>query len=196
MTTYAFFDLDGTLTSQDSFFRFLVEAVGWPRLAIGAVRRLPWLLGYGAGLLSNDPAKRAIFREFFAGWPADRLLQAGRDFSCTVLPGMIRPAGRQRLAWHCAQGHVVAIVSASFEFYLEAWCQAEGVHLIGTRCEIRDGRVTGEFLSPNCHGPEKVVRIRERFDLREDDYIYAYGDSRGDREMLDLADEAFFQPFR
>ncbi len=196
MTTYAFFDFDGTLTRQDSFFRFLVEAVGWPRLVTGAVRRWPWIVGYGAGLIHHDPAKRAIFREFFEGWRADDLRELGRDFARRVLPGLVRPAGRRRLVWHLSRGHVVAVVSASFEFYLEEWCRAEGLHLIGTRFEVRDGRVTGEFLSPNCAGPEKVVRIRERFDLRDGDYIYAYGDSRGDREMLALADEAFFKPFR
>ncbi|NLI76922.1 MAG: HAD family hydrolase [Candidatus Riflebacteria bacterium] len=196
MTTYAFFDFDGTLTWKDSFFRFLVETVGWPRLARGGLRQLPWVLGYGAGLASPHTAKEAIFTEFFQGWPAGRLLAAGREFARDVLPGMVRPAGRRRLAWHRDQGHVVAVVSATFEFYLEPWCREQGIHLLGTAVEMTDGVVTGRFAGANCIGPEKVRRIRERFPLRAGDHIHAYGDSRGDREMLALATEAHFRPFR
>ena len=43
---------------------------------------------------------------------------------------------------------------------------------------------------------EKVRRVKERYNLDDYDHIYAYGDSRGDKELLELADEGFYQPFR
>jgi phosphoserine phosphatase len=59
-----------------------------------------------------------------------------------------------------------------------------------------NGRFAGRYDGSNCHGIEKVRRIRECFDLNEFDRVYAYGDTPGDRPMLTLADEAFYKPFR
>ena len=42
----------------------------------------------------------------------------------------------------------------------------------------------------------KVKRILKSYDLSNYDCIYAYGNSRGDYEMLELATEKFYKPFR
>ena len=56
--------------------------------------------------------------------------------------------------------------------------------------EVIDGRLTGRFLTPNCYGQEKVRRILTLHPDRSAYHLTAYGDSRGDREMLAFADEA------
>jgi phosphoserine phosphatase len=67
--------------------------------------------------------------------------------------------------------------------------------IIATRLEIVDNRLTGKLASPNCYGPQKVERIRAALDLSRYGRIFAYGDSRGDREMLALADEKHYRFF-
>jgi phosphatidylglycerophosphatase C len=67
------------------------------------------------------------------------------------------------------------------------------VDLIATKLEMKDGRITGRFLTRNCSGKEKVRRIEERYDVKSFNYIYAYGDSSGDRAMLDLANERYYK---
>jgi phosphoserine phosphatase len=63
--------------------------------------------------------------------------------------------------------------------------------------EVIDGRITGRFKTKNCYGPEKVNRIKAVLKGPREDYeIFAFGDSRGDREMLNFADQGFFKPFR
>ena len=52
------------------------------------------------------------------------------------------------------------------------------------------------FATPNCYGPEKVRRIREVFPDRDNYHLTAFGDSRGDKEMLDYADQGYYKPFR
>jgi len=67
--------------------------------------------------------------------------------------------------------------------------------LLGTELAYDDqGRVTGAFLGPNCRGPEKVARLQAEFgpDVR---LTAAYGDTSGDREMLQIADEAGYRVF-
>ena len=52
------------------------------------------------------------------------------------------------------------------------------------------GRLTGRLDGPNCRGPEKERRLRAWLTDRglEKATLWAYGDSRGDRELLALAD--------
>ena len=68
--------------------------------------------------------------------------------------------------------------------------------VLGTQVEVSDGRLTGRFLSRNCYGQEKVNRILACYPDRESYHLIAYGDSRGDEQLLAFADEAHFKPFR
>ena len=47
---------------------------------------------------------------------------------------------------------------------------------------------------------QKVKRIKEYMQAndmeRAEYYIYAYGDSQGDKQMMEYADESFYKPFR
>ena len=87
---------------------------------------------------------------------------------------------------------------------------ADGGRVLGTQIEVIDGRLTGKFKSNNCYGEEKVHRICEAlttttanaygtpslsFDRAQYD-IEAFGDSRGDKEMLAYADKGHYKPFR
>ena len=65
-----------------------------------------------------------------------------------------------------------------------------------TKLEIKNGVITGKISGKNCHGYEKARRILEAYDLEKFDYIYAYGDSVGDREMLGLANYKFYKFFK
>ena len=194
--SFAFFDFDGTISTHDSFRDFLRFCHGSMRVLRGLSLLSPHLAAYVLGIISNHRAKERVFHHFFAGMTLAELEHLARRFAETHLPGMVRQQALERLRDHRRHGHRLYIVSASPRIYLEPWAEALGAEVIATDIEIRSGRITGRFASPNCFGPEKVRRIRLETDLNADDYVYAYGDSRGDREMLDLADEGFFKPFR
>lgn len=69
--------------------------------------------------------------------------------------------------------------------------------VLGTKVEVdAAGCLTGRFSTPNCYGPEKVRRIEAVWPHREQYDVSAFGDSRGDKEMLAYADQAYFKPFR
>ena len=93
------------------------------------------------------------------------------------------------------------VVSASIDNWVAPFfCHEENGHhlsIVGTRIEVVDGKVTGRFLTANCYGPEKVRRVQALLSRARDHYhITAYGDSRGDKEMLQYADERHYKPFR
>ena len=56
--------------------------------------------------------------------------------------------------------------------------------------------LTGNFLTKNCNNAEKVNRILESFPNRKTYYLIAYGNSSGDQEMLNMADESYFRFFK
>jgi phosphatidylglycerophosphatase C len=181
--TVAAFDFDGTLTRRDTVLPFLASVVGWPRVATA--------LGVHAHRLARDrdDAKERVLVHLLSGMPNDELREAGRVFAGGV---RVRPEMRDRLAWHRREGHDIVIVSASLDVYLDEVAGSLDVaHIVCSTLEIgADGRCTGKLVGGNCRGPEKAKRLRAHLGDGSDGEIvlWAYGDSRGDDEMLAMAD--------
>ena len=55
------------------------------------------------------------------------------------------------------------------------------------------GNISGKLEGANCYGEEKVRRIKEWFQTYGvPEYIYAYGDTKGDIPMLTMANEGYW----
>ncbi len=192
----ALFDLDGTITAQDSLFEFIQYAVGKPSYYKGLFKLIPMLIGYTLKLIPNHIAKQKLITYFFKDWDANQFQDLAEQYSREQIDKITRPRAIEKIRWHQEQGHKVVIVSASMECWVKPWCDKNNIDLISTRLEVKDNKLTGKFATKNCYGREKVNRVKEAYDLSQYDHIYAYGDSRGDRELLALADESFYKPFR
>ena len=189
--TLALFDFDGTLTTKDSYLAFLQYSLGWPKLILKGFLLMPVILLYKVGILTNDKAKEAITIFFYKGWSANKFEEVSRGFVDKVIDKILRKEIMDKLTMHKNLGHHVLVVSASFEDYLMPWCVRENIDLIATQLEVLDGKMTGKFKSGNCHGIRKIERIKQFLDVAQMNYIYAYGDSKGDLPMLNLANEAY-----
>lgn len=195
-TSLALFDFDGTLTCKDSLADFIASAVGRPRMILGACRLAPYLAAYTLKLLDNGQAKQKVLAHFFAGWRAERLWSLGAAYAERHLPRILRPQGVECINWHLRRGHEVVVVSASPEIWLRAWTESNQLGLLGTVLEEHKGRITGKYKGQNCHGKEKVRRVKAKYNLDGYDKIYAYGDTPGDKYILALAHESQYKPFR
>ena len=191
----ALFDFDGTITSKDSLPDFIQFAVGKPRYFIGLIVLAPMLLKYKLNLLPNDLAKSRLIAYFFKNWSIRQFQTIADQYSNTRIDRIIRPDAMAKINWHRDQGHQLVLVSASIECWLRSWCQSQKITLIATQLEIKNGKITGNFRSKNCYGIEKANRIKQQFNLADFEFVYAYGDSAGDREMLALADEPHYKLF-
>jgi HAD superfamily hydrolase (TIGR01490 family) len=190
----ALFDFDGTLTRRDTLMPFLRHVVGTPAFVGGIGRLLPQLLAYGVGAMPNDVAKEAVLKQFLAGRHIGDLREYGKVFAQRHLPHLVRGAMLERLRVHRERGDVCLLVSASLDVYVEPWAQAQGFDaILSSVLAVEDGVVTGRLFEGNCYGVEKVRRIRSWLNDRRPEQIWAYGDSRGDREMLALADVAHYR---
>ncbi|MBN8799111.1 MAG: HAD family hydrolase [Stenotrophomonas nitritireducens] len=188
----ALFDFDHTITACDTYSRFL-RRVATPEQRAQAWWRLgPWLLGYRLKLVSATRIRRRVTAQVFRGRHAGEIAQMAADYARDHLPGMVRPEMLEQIQWHKAQGHTVAVVSASIDLYLQSWCRQWGLQLICNRLEAQDGRLTGRYAGGDC-GPRKVEHIRRQFDLDRFQRIHAYGDSSEDKPMLALAHERWYR---
>jgi len=196
MKSLVLFDFDGTITKKDSLVDFIQFVVGKPAYYKGLLKLSLILTAYTFKLIPNHIAKEKLISHFFAGWEASDFQEIANTYSLTKIDQIIRPKAIEKIDWHKKQGHKVIIVSASMKCWLHAWCERNNIELISTQLKIEDDKITGKFATPNCYGMEKANRIKKLYKLNDYDYIYAYGDSSGDKELLSLATESFYKPFR
>jgi phosphatidylglycerophosphatase C len=196
MKILALFDFDGTITKKDSLIQFIRFGIGDAKFIWGMAVLFPMLTAYKLKLIPNYKAKQYMIAYFFNGMSEQRFNQVANEYSLNHIQSILRPKAMEKIAWHKGQGHKVVIVSASIENWLKPWCDENDLDLIATRIEIKNRIVTGGFLTKNCYGIEKSNRVNKAYNLSEYDHIYSYGDTRGDKELLALADESFYKPFR
>lgn len=188
----AAFDFDGTLTTGDTVVPFLRRFGRTGRLAGTAVRQA-WPIGNGIVRRDRDRLRAIATAGALRGVSADDLAATASRHADWIIAERLRPDTVARLGWHRRQGHRVVIVSASYEAYLDHVAEHLGVQgVLGTRLELDDGRCTGRLLGANCRGAEKVERLQSWLadhDLERDQItLWAYGDSPGDRELLESSD--------
>lgn len=178
----AAFDVDGTLTRRDSLLPFLVGILGRRRVALA-------LAAASVGPPRRDAAKERLLLRLLRGLPHDDLTRAGREYGTRLARSEITAPMRSRLDWHRDEGHDLVIVSASLACYLEPTAAELGIgSVLATRLGVDgSGRCTGRLDGGNCRGAEKARRLRAHLGP-EPIELWAYGDSRGDDAMLDLAD--------
>lgn len=187
----ALFDFDHTVTTTDTYSRFLRRVATPRQLAQAKWSVGPWLAGYRLGVVSAQGIRKRVTRIVFAGRRAEEIAEHAQAYARETLPTLLRPEVMQRIAWHQAQGHSVVLVSGSLDLYLQPWCAQHGLDLICNRLEAREGVLTGRYADGDC-GPRKAALIRARYDLSAYPRVFAYGDSREDRPMLALAHERWY----
>jgi len=185
----AAFDFDKTISTRDNVVPFLRALVGRPRLTRALLAISPRLVRAGLDDDRRDAAKVAVVRRTLTGYDAARVSAVAAEFADDVVARHLRPDVVERVAWHRNQGHELVIVSASFTSYLDPIAARLGfAAVLATELAVGDdGRLTGELVRPNVRGAEKVRRLDEWLGAGPA-FVWAYGDSSGDRDLLARAD--------
>ncbi len=161
----------------------------------GLIRLSLILIAYKLKFIPNHYAKERLLSYFFKGWDSQSFQNIADKYSLNQINKIIRPAAMKKILWHQNQNHQVVIVTASMEFWLKKWCEKHNIELIGTCLQVENNKITGKFSSKNCFGIEKVNRINKKYNLSTYSTIYAYGDSAGDNEMLNIANKRYYKKF-
>jgi len=191
------FDFDGTITTADTFALFLRYWAGTPRWLFNLLKLLPIFIAYTLKIIDRNKVKEHVVRTFFKNAEEKVLNERATQFAREVIPGLIRPEALKTLKQKNNPPYTLYIVSASINHYLDVWANDNGIQrVIATNLNVVNGRLTGELSGVNCWGPGKMAKITA--EMAETPFILAeaYGDTRGDKEMLHAAQASFYKPFR
>ena len=196
MKIYAF-DFDGTLTTKDTLIEFIRYAKGTTKMFLGFALYSPWLILMKLHLYSNYRTKEKIFTHFFRGTNIEDFDRLCSDFA-NDNKKLLRPEAAEYIKSVDTSENRMYIVSASIDNWVKPFATmlSKNIQVIGTKIEINKGIITGHFLTSNCYGKEKVNRLMEVLPAEKNCYeLIAFGDSRGDKEMLAIAGERHYQEF-
>ncbi|SDP79235.1 HAD-superfamily subfamily IB hydrolase, TIGR01490 [Actinopolyspora xinjiangensis] len=196
----AFFDVDETLTTGVSMFRFLryyLEAIGNPPEVYQCHReRLREMNEAGAG---REETNRAFYGVFEGSDAAEVASIAEEWFAAeTAAGGFLNPGTSRALRTHRERGEPVVLVSGSFPAPLEPLREhVRADHLLCTLPEIDpvSGRYTGSLrnvANQPMIGDAKVAAVESLAAAHGIDLgrSVAYGDHVSDLPLLELTGEA------
>ena len=172
------FDFDGTLTYKDTLLEFIKYSKGTFRFIFGFLLFSPLLVLMKLHLYDNGKAKQQLFAFYFQGMSLTTFDTLCHDFARDKHV-LFRPQAFQYLQSIKKQADQILVISAS----IDNW--------------VRPFFSTIFFFFYNCYGQEKVNRLKQVLNEPRQAYsIKAFGDSRGDKELLEYADQGHYKPFR
>ena len=184
----ALFDVDNTLlpgeASEIGFFRFLWRRglVGWSELT----RSAAWLARHMPPFSLHPLRERKVY--LTGKRPAD-IESYAREFCQAEMVSKLSLQGGARLDYHRQAGHHLIFVTGAPDFLIEPLAEFLNVPTIfAAKPEQLDGVYTGALIPPFPYGRGKreliLVHAKDmNLDLTQS---YAYGDSPGDRDILEL----------
>jgi len=154
--TAAFFDFDGTLLSGFSVLFFLAR-----RYLKGQVSRSEAMEQFRA--MASYGMKRSGFTDVLSEFNVSMAGTSDRDMWELAdevfhkdLMGRLYPESRALLSSHQKKGHTVVILSSATQYQLALIADELGVeHVICTRLEVTNGKLSGHMDGPACYGMEK-----------------------------------------
>jgi HAD superfamily hydrolase (TIGR01490 family) len=195
----AVFDFDGTLLEGDTLFT-LHRLARSPLARVGDwLALLPALLQWKLGAQRTAWFKERYLGKVLAPIPPRSRVQLLQHELPRTLIANLRPEALVALEQHRQQGHRLLILSASPRQLLQPVADQLGMELIATETTNLLSKSSADplrLLSPNCKGAEKMRRLQACLGNGcEIHRLHAYGDSRGDRELLQAADHPHWRSF-
>lgn len=190
MPDVAAFDFDGTITVGDTLLGFLGRVCGNRAVVAALLRHGPAVALAATGRSDSDAAKAAVLARLLVGRAVEDVERVVARYTDEVVARRLRPAVVERIDWHRGRGDTLLVVSASPELYVDPIAKRLGFDAtLATRLEVDDaGRLTGRLVGANVRGAEKVARLRTHLGDGARPRLWAYGNSRGDADMLAAAD--------
>ncbi|OGW49309.1 MAG: haloacid dehalogenase [Nitrospirae bacterium RBG_19FT_COMBO_58_9] len=184
----ALFDVDNTLlpgeASEVRFFRFLWRRglVGWSELS----RSAAWLAGHVPPFSLHSLRERKVY---LTGKRSADIESCAREFCQAEMIGKVSLQGRRRLDEHRQAGHRLILVTGAPDFLIEPLAAFLDVPTVfAAKPEQQDSIYSGALIPPLPYGHGKRELILAHAQDRGLDLAgsYAYGDSPGDYDLLEL----------
>ena len=191
----AVFDFDDTITIEKTLYDFILfyghkTNIFAKYILIPILRLLEFL-----NLIGKEKIDGFAISYFLKGESKAKIDETAKKYA-TQLIEILNPHALDKIQWHQDNGHTVVIDCSACEDWVLSWAKTVGIeYVIATQLEVNDGVLTGNIKGRSCTGKAKISRLLELFPDRESYTLYVYGDNRGDKELLAMADYPFFRKF-
>ena len=145
--------------------------------------------------LTRDELKEVLIKTFLTDIKEEWLKEKAEAFCKAYWTKLMRPAGLLAVAEEINRHAEVTICSASPAMVLQPFADRLGIKLIGTTLEVVDGVLTGKIIGNNCRCGEKIKRLERVYGDLTQYHLRAWGDSRGDHELLYAAQDPHWRYF-
>jgi HAD superfamily hydrolase (TIGR01490 family) len=156
----AFFDFDGTLIAGYSAEAFVLDAIRRRKVDPQTMIR-SLLAGLDMHLRGSDvTALMEIAAEAGKGRREEALIELGQRLFRERVAGTVYPEARAIVKAHQRKGHTVALASSATRFQAGPLAEDLGIeHVLCTKVEVEDGRLTGRVDGPVLWGRNKADAV-------------------------------------
>lgn len=188
------FDFDGTLTYKDTMFLFL-KFYDPSKFYFQFAKHTPLFVFLKLGLLDAEKVKKSFISGVLKGERKEKIEQKAQKFFEESYPAIFIKNAFDFIENIDRENTESLIVSASLDIWVKPFADKFKIKLLSTEAEFVNGIFTGNFATKNCNGEEKVNRIKKEIEGKKFDKIIAFGDTSGDKPMLEFAHESHFKFF-
>src|SRR5256714_5604762 len=180
----AFFDFDGTLIAGYSAEAFVLDAIRRRKVDPQTMVR-SLLAGLDMHLRGSDVAAlMEIAAEAGKGRREEALVELGRRLFRERVAGTVYPEARAVVKAHQRQGHTVALASSATRFQAGPLASDLGIeHVLCTKIEVVDGRLTGRVEGPVLWGRNKADAVAAFAADAGIKLAESYGYANGDEDV-------------
>lgn len=188
------FDFDGTLTYKDTMFLYL-KFYNPTKFRVQFIKHTPLFVLLKLNLLDAEKVKKSFISSILKGETKSKIEKKSQQFFEQYYPEIFRENALEFIKNIDHSQTDCYIVSASLDIWVKPFAEKFKMKLVATQAEFKNDIFTGNFVGNNCNGIEKVNRIKEVISSKKYDKTIAFGDTSGDKEMLDWANEGQFKFF-
>ena len=192
--TIAIFDLDSTITREDTYLAFLLLLLRKHPLRIFRCMALPFaVILFKTGIKDNSWLKETFLSAIAGGLSREQINICSNSFLHQLRQKGIRPGAINALKFHQQAKHRLIMATASFDFYTQQLGQELGFeHVICTKSSWSpDDKILGKIDGKNCYGKNKLTSLIKHFgNDRQNLYLIGYSDHHTDQPFLDWVDKA------
>jgi putative phosphoserine phosphatase/1-acylglycerol-3-phosphate O-acyltransferase len=193
--TSALFDFDGTLIAGYSVATFLKRRILSGRMPPReAIEQLFAIGSYGLGQI--DFEKLLVdTAQSLRGITDDSIRRFAEDVFKSELAADLYPESRALVNAHLEKGHTVVLVSSASQYQVEYAAAELGIeHVVCTRLEVEEGRLTGRIIPPAAYGPGKLEAAQQFAESAGLDLAKAYFYTDGVEDLPLLEAVGFPRP--
>ncbi|MCV9389469.1 HAD family hydrolase [Reichenbachiella ulvae] len=193
--TLALFDFDGTITSKDTLFEIAKFSTSKTLYWVKILSLLPIFFLMKIGIIPKSKGKETFLWVFFHGLNEETFNALCFEFCLEKLPMLLRPKAINKISELQKKNTDIYIVSASPQNWIIPWAKQLNINVLSTQLDFSNSSFTGKIKNENVNYEEKVKIIQRNIDLSQYNEILAFGDTKGDIPMLNLASSSHFRPF-